>query len=72
MTDWPAYRLIEATAAATIVAVMAGVIAWKGDLDVVVVGALAFVGVFLATLWRNRTSTIHHRSNRPHARAPRR
>lgn len=61
-------RVAEAAIAATVVAIAATLVAWRIDADIVLLPVLAFAAVFLVTLWRSRTSTIHHRSSRPAAR----
>lgn len=65
----PVPRLVEASVAAAIVSIVVLLIAWRIGGDMVLLPAAAFLFVFLATLWRNRTSTINHQSNRPRVRS---
>ena len=61
-------RVVEAAIAALVASLVAALIAWRLDADPLLMGAASFLVVFLATMWRGRTSTIHHRSSRPRAR----
>lgn len=57
-------RVLESGIAALVAAVAVAVISWRAGWDVAGCAASSFLAVFLVTLWRNRTSTIHHRSSR--------
>lgn len=61
-------RVVEAGIAALVASVVAALIGWRIHGDPLLLGPGAFLVVFLGTLWRGRTSTIHHRSTRPRAR----
>jgi hypothetical protein len=62
-------RVVEAGVAALVASIVAALIGWRIHGDPFLLGAAAFLVVFLGTLWRGRTSTIHHRSNRPRTRS---
>jgi len=62
-------RVVEAALAATVASGVVALIGWRIHGDPLLLGAAAFLVVFLGTLWRARTSTIHHRSTRPSARS---
>ncbi len=68
----PIPRTVEAALAATVAAVVVALIAWRLGADIILAAAMGFLIVFLVTLWRNRTSTIHHRSSSGGRRATRR
>lgn len=59
-------RVVEATAAGVIVAVVVGVIAWRVGADVVLVGGAAFLIGFAAWGSRGKTSQRYGRRGRRH------